>query len=55
MAFSTKKVGPAQKPVPKGKVKPIPTGNDPSGQGGKKGGYPGSMPCAPGKSTKKAK
>lgn len=33
------KVGkPAQKPLPKGKEKKIPSGSDPKGQNGKKGG-----------------
>lgn len=42
MAYSTKKVGtPAQAPLPKGKVKPIPSGNNPDGQKGKKGPGPG--------------
>ena len=46
------KVGPAQKPLPQGKKKPIPAGSCPSGQKGKKGGYPGGMPSKKGKSTK---
>lgn len=53
MAFATKKVGPSQAPLPKGKNKPETKSNDPSGQGGKKGGYPNGMPHKPGKATKK--
>lgn len=47
-----KKVGPSQAPLPKGKSKPIPSCDDPSGQKGKKGGYPGSMPRTKSKTVK---